>query len=563
MALALTVLTTGSRASQMNDQAQEHREAACDGLPNPPGHAFGIDKQCPTVGSSSGVARGDFNGDTIADLAIGVPGEDRAFTTPSRATVTDAGAVHIIYGTAANGLVASGSDVPTNQMISQRHPSALVFVSDQRAEIGDSFGSSLAAGDFNDDRFSDLAVGVSGERTGSTASVGAVEIFLGSESGLPTTSSLFFGPATFAISPDPGSSLAARSMTWGDFDGDGVGDLAVASEFHDGVAVRTGVVTVLFGVPGVGVTTERKVQFITASVPAETHGSMPVILNAGDFDGDGFSDLVAGLPGSDFGNSLLAGEVAVLYGGPDGPRVDRQQIWREDVANIPSDPAQVEQFGAALAAADFNGDGADDLAIGAPAERVGSTAAGGVFVIHGSLGTGLTNPATGPLASVLLTQSSMTPDPSETGDQFGASLAAGFFNNDSFKDLAIGVPGEDIGTINDAGLVHVIYGSSIGLSTQIRSVQNVTQGGTVGDAIEANDRFGSTLTAWNFGRTSQADLAVGVPFEDIGSTADAGLVHVIYGSSTGLTPTGSQIWRQGVGLPGTIAASDRFGQALY
>jgi hypothetical protein len=126
------------------------------------------------------------------------------------------------------------------------------------------------------------------------------------------------------------------------------------------------------------------------------------------------------------------------------------------------------------------------------------------------------------------------------------------------------VPTEDIGANNDAGLVHVIYGSSNGLSTVVRSVQNITQGGTVGDAIEADDRFGSSLTAWNFGRTTQADLAVGVPLENVGTAANAGLVHVIYGASTGLTPTGSQVWRQGAGgIPETAAADDRFGQTLY
>jgi hypothetical protein len=562
LAVAAPLLTQTGAGQGIGGPGEEHREAACDQLPQPPGNANGILKHCPPTGHSSGVARGDFNGDTIGDLAIGVPGEDRDFTTPTRRTIVDAGAVHILYGTAANGLVTSGSAVPQTQLISQANPSALVFSADRRAETGDRFGTSLASGDFNGDGISDLAVGSVSENVTGTASEGAVEVFLGSGSGLATTSSALFGPSTFAISPDPGSSFAARSLTWGDFNDDDVGDLAVASEFSD-PSGRIGVITVLFGVDGVGLTTDGKVQFITPSMSAETHPSVPIILSAGDFDGDGFSDLVAGQPFRDLGNNLQAGLVVVLYGGPGGPRLDRQQVWDEGVANIPSDPAQFEGFGSAVAVGDVNGDTFDDLAIGAPSEVVSGAFVGAVFVIHGTLGTGLTNPATGTLASVMFTQSSISSDPSESGDAFGASLATGLFNADGFKDLAIGVPRENIGTTNDAGLVHVIYGSSAGLSTQVRSVQNITQGGTVGDAIEADDRFGSVLTAWNFGRTSQADLAIGVPLENLGTAANAGLVHVIYGVSTGLTPTGSQVWVQGSGLPETAAADDNFGAALY
>jgi hypothetical protein len=564
--LGLSLVLTGAGSTpSVNGQGDEHREDACDNLPNPPGSAYGIDKHCPPVGSSSGIAKGDFNGDNIGDLAIGVPGEDVLFPTPARRTIADAGAVHVIYGTTANGLVTSGSGVPTTQVIHQLNPSAFVVPGDKRAETSDRFGTTLAAGDFNGDDISDLAVGVAGEGTSTTTSFGAVEVFLGSGSGLATTSAAFFGPATFAISPDNGTSLAARSVTWGDFDGDQVGDLAVASEFNDATG-RVGVITVLFGVPGVGLTTEGKVQFVTPSMSPETHASVPITLSAGNFDGDAFSDLVAGQPFRDIGNNLHAGLVTVLYGGVDGPRLDRQQVWGEDVANIPSDPAQFESFGAALAVGDFNGDTFDDLAIGVPNERTGTIFVGAVIVIHGTGGgVGLTNPASGVLASVILTQSAISSDPSESGDQFGASLAAGFFNGDGFKDLAIGVPGEDIGTTNDAGVVHVIYGSSIGLSTtQVRPVQNITQGGSVGDTIEAGDAFGSSLTAWNFGRTSQADLAIGVPSEDIGSAQNAGLVHVIYGASSGLTPTGSQVWIRGSGgLPGSPETDDKFGQAVY
>ncbi len=133
----------------------------------------------------------------------------------------------------------------------------------------------------------------------------------------------------------------------------------------------------------------------------------------------------------------------------------------------------------------------------------------------------------------------------EAGDRFGFALAAGNFNGGLHDDLAIGVPLEDILNIRDAGEVDVIYGSATGLSTTGRAPQIWHQNTTnIEDSIETNDQFGSSLTAWNFGRNEArrpppdffltnfqtADLAIGVPLENIGTIGDAGAVNVIYGS---------------------------------
>jgi hypothetical protein len=108
--------------------------------------------------------------------------------------------------------------------------------------------------------------------------------------------------------------------------------------------------------------------------------------------------------------------------------------------------------------ADFNHDGADDLAIGAPFESVGSLfAAGAVHVLDGSAG-GLT----GTGSQVLTQDSPGVPDTAGSGDTFGVALASGDFDNDGFADLAVGVELEDVDGADDVGGVNVLHGSAGG-----------------------------------------------------------------------------------------------------
>jgi hypothetical protein len=229
-------------------------------------------------------------------------------------------------------------------------------------------------------------------------------------------------------------------------------------------------------------------------------------------------------------------------------------------------------LGTALSAGDFNADGRADLAIGAPlANRSGGTDAGMVLVQYGTP-EGLFEGE-----SQLIDQEFLFGAGSEDGDRFGSAVAAGDFDGDGRADLAIGVPLEDVGSVVDAGAVFVVYGSTSGLSATFRTPQSWHQDiSGIEDTTDTGDLFGSTLSAWNFGRNQfvpgipiprfvvTADLAVGVPLENLGGVNNVGAVNVIYGSANGLTSTDDQFFHSGrADIPGENIFNDRFGSALY
>lgn len=135
------------------------------------------------------------------------------------------------------------------------------------------------------------------------------------------------------------------------------------------------------------------------------------------------------------------------------------------------------------------------------------------------------------------------------------------FNNDGFGDLAVGAPGEGIGSVRDAGAVHVFYGSAGGVSGFSQLFHQATA--NVDGVPQTGDHFGQSLAPGDFDGDGFDDLAIGIPGEKLGNTADTGLVYVLNGSSRGLTTVGARSLRQGtLGIGGSSESGDRFGWAL-
>lgn len=443
-------------------------------------------------------------------------------------------------------------------------------------------GDAVAVGDFNGDGLDDAVIAVPRKNVGGTIDVGSVYVIHGSNSNgvFGEEYTQVWSQATPGVAgATEASDRFGEALAVGDFDGDGMDDLAVGLPFEDiGATSAGGAVNYFYGTPfglsttGNGIITQEDLGQTSAA--SDLFG---YALTSGDYDDDGRDDLAIGAYGREVGGHTNAGVVYVVWGSASGLTTNGSSLIHQDTG-IWDQAEDFDQFGQVLASGDFNGNGNDDLAIGVPREDIGGAAnAGAVHVLYGNGGSGNGFSANNFISQAGFSGGSDIRGAVEANDLFGSALAAGDFNDDGAMDLAIGVPGESIGSISNSGAVNTVYGTIFGL-THINNLiisqdEFNPTGGSLPAFAEEDDDFGWALTAADFDGDGYVDLAVGapgkgVPFTCDGSdTEDVGAFFEIFGGANGLTASGSTFHHQnycsgGETADGVPNGGDRYGHAL-
>ena len=464
------------------------------------------------------LATGDFNGDGADDLAVGIPNDNGL-----HGATANSGLVVVWYGTPGEGL----QSVVWNVL--------RIAIPQENAR----FGAALAAGDFDGDGFDDLAVGAPGFdfTTGNqdTANYGMVRIHRGSATGLEEIS-----PETLDSRGYGGAQQHfGQSLAVGDFNGDFLDDLAVgapqANWAIDGTTVPGGVVYVQHGPDLISTQWYRFSQYMD-EIPDifEANDLFGFSLAVGNFNRDGicspacanYDDLAIGVPGEDG-----QGKVLVLFGSEWSLLAGSAHWFGEGELGGTAGPGQ---FGRTLATGDFDGDLADDLAVGAPFKSVsGAAAAGQVTTLFGSV-IAINGSWFDVAATRWLTQTTFYgAGANAASDQFGWSLASGDFDRDGVDDLAVGHIGEDVvpGGSN-LGAFTILTGSGANPRGPGRTFR-LFGAGYAGMPIPWADwdNFGWSLATGDFDGNLHDDLVVGVPFHDVASVGtEVGAAVVLRGA---------------------------------
>ncbi len=426
-------------------------------------------------------AAGDVNGDGYGDVIVGAYFYDNG--------EPDEGRAYVYHGSAA-GLGTSA---------------AWSAESDQASA---SFGRSVSgAGDRNGDGYSDVIVGADGYDNGELDE-GRAYFYHGSASGLTAS-------AAWTVESDQASAHFGNSVSeTGDLNHDGYGDVIIGAYAYDNGVSDAGRAYVYHGSssgPGASAAWTGE--------PDQLSGFGVSVSTAGDVNGDGYGDVIVGAPFHDNGQDN-EGRAYVYHGSASG--LGSSLAW-----TVESNQG-FANFGFSVSGAgDVNGDGHDDVIVGAPAID-SQRGEGSAYLYHGS-------------ASGLATSVAWTADSDQGVARFGVSVsAAGDVNGDGYGDVVVGAYAYDNGEI-DEGRAYVYHGSPVGLGTSAA---------WTAESGQAIAYFGSSVSAaGDVNGDGYGDVIVGAYFYDNEESGE-GRAYVYHGSGAGLSTSAAWTVESGQGHGG-------------
>ena len=504
---------------------------------------------------------GDVNSDGYDDLIVGARGADPNGNS-------GAGETYVVYG----GARAPGTDgVLDLSALDGTNGFTLTGI-----DMFDYSGFSVSsAGDVNGDGYHDLIIGAYRADPGGESVAGETYVVYGGARGPGTDGVLDLralnGINGFTLAGIDANDLSGFSVSSaGDVNGDGYDDLIIGARGADpGGNSEAGETYVVYGgahAPGTGGVLalwalDGTNGFTLTGIDTDDLSGFSAS-SAGDVNGDGYDDLIIGANRADPSGNSGAGETYLVYGGVRAPGIsgvlDLSALDGTNGFTLTGIDANDLSGFSVSSAGDVNGDGYDDLIIGAfRADPGGNSNAGETYLVYGG--------ARAPGAAGVLDLSALdgangfTLTGLDVFDYSGFSVSsAGDVNGDGYDDLIIGAYRADPDGDSNAGETYLVFGGARAPGTGgvlDLSALDGTNGFTL-IGIDANDLSGfSVSSARDVNGDGYDDLIIGANRADPNGERDAGETYVVYGGATGTESTVP------ITAQGTVAADNFTGNA--